>query len=126
MPIFSHAKFLFKRLYPSPSMVLFSVIYTEGVILFPLNFCFAKLNKPRVSTAKHASHSFGQPFFLLFQFLGECHKNSDHVLKTFNKLLLSDCTTTKPFLFYRSVHETKYAQNLDVNWGGWYFLLAFS
>lgn len=73
MPIFSHANFIFKRLYPSPSTVLFSVIYTEGVILFPLNFCFARLNKPRVSAAKHASHSSGQPFFLLFQFLDGCH-----------------------------------------------------
>lgn len=105
MLVFSHANFLFKHLYPSPSMVLFSVIYTEGVILFPLNFCFAKLNKPKVSAAKHASHSSGQTFFLLFQFLDGCHKNSDHV-KTFNKLLLNDCSTTKPFLFYRSVHKS--------------------
>lgn len=44
-------------------MVLFSVIYTEAVIQFPLSFCFAKLNKPRISTAKHAPHSSGQPFF---------------------------------------------------------------
>lgn len=105
MLIFSHANYLFKRLYPSPSTVLFSVIYTEGVILFPLNLCFAKLNKPKVSAAKHASHSSGQPFFLLFQFLDGRHKNSDHV-KTFNKLLLNNCTTTKPSLFHRSVHET--------------------
>lgn len=90
MPILPHANFLFKHLYPSPSMVLFSLIHTEGEILFPLNFCFAKLNKPRVSAAKPASHSSGQPFFLLFQFLDECHKNSDHVGETCNKLLLSD------------------------------------
>lgn len=63
MPILPHANFLFKHLYPSPSMVLFSLIHTEGEILFPLNFCFAKLNKPRVSAAKPASHSSGQPFF---------------------------------------------------------------
>lgn len=68
MPILSLANFLFKHLYPSPSTVLFSVIYTEGVILFPLNFCFAKLNKPRVSAAKHASHCSGQPFFCCASF----------------------------------------------------------